>query len=96
MMERALGSAGISILCQDARLSMSYRLRGEPALPCPVHAWGGDRDETVTGAQLDGWRAYAGGGFHRRQFPGDHYFHLTRPEEILPALRGVLCGGTKP
>jgi surfactin synthase thioesterase subunit len=102
-MARLLGSRGLGpgdldedsrelmldVLRQDARLSVSYRLRGDPALSCPVHAWGGTRDETVTSEQLDGWRGYAAGAFHRRQFPGDHYFHLALSDQILPALRDL-------
>ncbi|WP_283138050.1 thioesterase II family protein [Rhizohabitans arisaemae] len=79
----------LEILRQDARLSLDYELRGEPALPCPVEAWGGETDETVTAAQLDGWAGYAAGGFRRRRFPGGHHFAVEHAEALLPLLAGL-------
>lgn len=79
----------LEILRQDARLSLTYTHDGG-GVPCPVEAWGGEADETVTPDQLGGWRDHADGGFRRRLFPGGHYFSLERPGAILPLLRALL------
>ncbi|GAA3118916.1 MULTISPECIES: thioesterase II family protein [Nonomuraea] len=75
----------LDVLRQDARLSLTYTHHAV-ALPATLEAWGGEDDETVTPGHLDGWRAYAGGGFRRRTFPGGHYFCLERADDVVAAL----------
>lgn len=80
----------MEVLHQDAELSATYEDPGGAPVGCPLHVWGGDADELVTAELLDGWRTYAGGTFHRRQFVGAHDFCTGRAEIALPALRDVV------
>jgi surfactin synthase thioesterase subunit len=82
----------LEVLRQDARLSLTYRLPQRPRLDCPVEAWGGADDTTVTAPQLDGWAAYTDGPFRRRAFPGGHYFCLEHTDALLPLLAARLHG----
>ncbi|GGL14174.1 thioesterase II family protein [Planomonospora parontospora] len=81
----------LEVLRHDARLSLTYiHDDGAGGALCPVEAWGGEADETVTPGQLAGWRDHAAAGFHRRLFPGGHHFCLERPGAVLPLLRELL------
>ncbi|MFC7648964.1 thioesterase II family protein [Streptosporangium lutulentum] len=77
----------LEVLRHDARLSLTYTHDDVGQALCPVEAWGGETDETVTPEQLTGWRDHAGAGFRRRLFPGGHYFCLEYPGAVLPLLR---------
>lgn len=77
----------LEVLRRDARLSASYTHTGSPLLPCPVEAWGGRRDTTVTADQLTEWRDHAGAGFTLRIFPGGHYFCLEQDALVHARLR---------
>ncbi|MGC0315903.1 thioesterase II family protein [Kitasatospora acidiphila] len=81
----------LEVLRRDARLSLGYRHAATPVLDVPIHAWGGDGDDTVTPEQLDGWPHYSELACHRRQFPGGHHFALRTPELVLPLLAELLA-----
>jgi surfactin synthase thioesterase subunit len=80
----------LEVLRVDAQLSLTYADPAGAPVPCPLHAWGGTRDEIVTAGQLDEWAAYAGGPFERRQFPGSHYLSADAGLLLVEALRGLL------
>ncbi|MFC4061508.1 thioesterase II family protein [Planomonospora corallina] len=86
----------LEVLRHDARLSLTYTHDAAAGgAPCPVEAWGGRDDGTVTPEQLAGWREHAAAGFRRRLFPGGHYFCLERPGAVLPLLRERLREATR-
>ncbi|MEV6596463.1 alpha/beta fold hydrolase [Actinoplanes sp. NPDC051346] len=72
----------LDVLRQDTRLSLTYAGSSHETLACPVHAWGGADDPVVTSEHLDGWQAYAGHSFSRRQFPGGHHF-CSQPDQAV-------------
>jgi surfactin synthase thioesterase subunit len=80
----------LEVLRRDARLSVSYTGRDLVPAGCPVEAWGGEADETVSPSQLEGWRELAGAGFRVRLFPGGHYFYLDEPGKV-PRLLGAIA-----
>lgn len=80
----------LEVLRADARLSLSYRLRGDARLVCRLEAWGGSDDKTVSPEQVAGWRAYAAGEFGERILPGGHYFCLQDPQPALELLRPMI------
>jgi surfactin synthase thioesterase subunit len=86
----------LEVLRADARLSRTYAGPAGPPVPCPLHAWGGNRDEIVTAGQLDDWAAYTSGPFTRRQFPGGHYLSADAGPLLVQALRGLLLAARVP
>ncbi|HEV3052719.1 MAG TPA: thioesterase domain-containing protein, partial [Longimicrobium sp.] len=40
----------------------------------PISAYGGERDDDVTEADVEAWREQTTGEFRMRMFPGDHFF----------------------
>ena len=82
----------VDVLRRDARLSLSYADRDQILLGCPLEAWGGDADTTVTTEQVAGWRGYAGEDFVARTFTGGHYFCLDDPRQAV-ALLGPMVQG---
>jgi surfactin synthase thioesterase subunit len=80
----------LEMLRADVRLSLTYPAGGRAPVGCPLEAWGGEQDETVTPEQVAGWSRYAGASWRARVFPGGHYFCLTDPAPAL-ALLGPLA-----
>lgn len=79
----------LEVLRADARLSRTFSMPADPVLHCPIHAWGGDADEVVTGAQLDEWREFGTAGVHRATFAGGHDFATDHLPEIVATLVGL-------
>jgi surfactin synthase thioesterase subunit len=77
------------VLRADARLSLTYSGADLTPVDCPLEAWGGEKDETVTPEQIAGWSGYAAAGWRTRMFPGGHYFCVNDPAPAL-ALLGPL------
>ena len=49
----------------------------ERPIDCPIAALGGVRDEWVSTADIELWRAHTTGAFSRQLFPGDHFYLNT-------------------
>jgi medium-chain acyl-[acyl-carrier-protein] hydrolase len=71
----------------DIQLSEDYRYTPGAPLSCPLAAFGGTRDPTVTTADLAAWRRHGSGAFHSRLFDGDHFFLQGAEAELLSAIR---------
>ncbi|WP_167975466.1 thioesterase II family protein [Lentzea indica] len=80
----------LDMLRRDARLSLTYRDPCGATVSCPVWAWGGRDDGTVTAEHLAGWDRYAGASFHHRQFDGGHYFPGQHTDLVVALLRDML------
>ncbi|WP_063740065.1 AMP-binding protein [Amycolatopsis jejuensis] len=80
----------LTLLRRDGALAATFDLPPEHRLDFAVHAWGGDADELVTAASLDGWSGYTTREFARRQFDGGHMFGTELSETTLPALAKLL------
>ena len=69
----------------------SYVYRDEPPLSCPITAFGGLQDSSVTREQLGPWREQTAASFTLRMLPGDHFFlhsgQQTLREVIARELR---------
>jgi medium-chain acyl-[acyl-carrier-protein] hydrolase len=75
----------------DFAAAETYRYRADPRLRCPVHAWGGLADRTVTEAEIRAWAKVTDGPFRYRMVPGDHFF-LRGPSRdvVLSVLAAAL------
>jgi medium-chain acyl-[acyl-carrier-protein] hydrolase len=58
----------------DFKLCEQYLYTVEPPLACPITAYGGLGDESVTAERLEAWREETCASFTRSMFPGGHFF----------------------
>jgi surfactin synthase thioesterase subunit len=64
----------LPLLRADFGLSEMHAYQPEAPLAIPISGYGGERDEHVQPAHLDGWREQTSIGFRRVLFPGGHFF----------------------
>ena len=64
----------LPLLRADFAVYETYVYSAEPALNCPVLAFGGLEDRRVNYSELEAWRAQTNVCFSLRMFPGDHFF----------------------
>jgi surfactin synthase thioesterase subunit len=65
--------AALPVLRADFLMSGTYAYRRRTPLPCPIHVFGGDEDDTTADA-LDAWRHETSDGFDLDMLPGHHFF----------------------
>ncbi len=70
----------------DFAVCETYVHEPAPPLACPITAYGGLRDRTVSYRHLEAWRTETGGEFLVRMFPGGHFFLETDEALVLQAL----------
>lgn len=94
--DRELMELLLPTLRADFELCETYRCAQSEPLPCPITAFGGERDRQVDIEALQAWRACAGAGFAATVLPGDHFFVLAQgarvqaqiEEQLLPSSSG--------
>jgi medium-chain acyl-[acyl-carrier-protein] hydrolase len=64
-------------------------------LACPITAFGGTRDPSVTRRQLEQWAVHTDAGFALQMLPGDHFFVRVPHAGLLAALRARLASGAE-
>jgi medium-chain acyl-[acyl-carrier-protein] hydrolase len=69
-----------------------YRARATP-LPCPILSLQGRHDPVVSRVGVQAWAAETTAGCTTTWLPGEHFFHLTRPDFLaeLPAAIAAAC-----
>jgi medium-chain acyl-[acyl-carrier-protein] hydrolase len=82
----------LSILRADLALSENYQYIDEAPLACPVTAFGGLQDDTVTQDELSAWREQTEARFELRMLPGDHFFIQASKEAIAQSISEDLGG----
>jgi medium-chain acyl-[acyl-carrier-protein] hydrolase len=73
----------LPLLRADFGLSEMHVCRPEAPLATPISAYGGEHDEHVLPAQVDGWREHTSAGFRRVLFPGGHFFLNEHRADLL-------------
>jgi medium-chain acyl-[acyl-carrier-protein] hydrolase len=74
----------------DFAVCETYMYRPEPALECPISAFGGLTDADVSRDELAAWAQLTRGPFRMEFFPGGHFFlHDSRPG-LLAAITADL------
>ncbi len=84
----------LPLIRADFSICGGYTYRPEPALTCPIDAFGGLGDPYVSRLALEAWAVHTTGPFKARMFPGDHFFiNTARPlllrviaQELLSAI----------
>lgn len=77
----------LPVLRADMALVESYDYAEEAPLPCPISAFGGEDDPSVTREALAGWQEQTSGSFTAAMFPGHHFFLFGASEALL--LRAI-------
>jgi medium-chain acyl-[acyl-carrier-protein] hydrolase len=67
----------------DFALHEQYEYVEEPALDCPIVAFGGLQDVATEADGLNAWRLHTSRSFVRRMFAGDHFFLNTQQSFFL-------------
>lgn len=76
----------IPLLRADFEVCQTYDYTEEPALDCPITAFGGLYDEAVTSEMVAAWRDQTTSSFRLSMMPGDHFFIHSAQDRILPIL----------
>jgi len=80
----------LPILRADFELVQTYSYTPRPPLDCPITAFGGWEDQSVSRESLEAWREQTTNKFSVRMLLGDHFFlHSARPY-ILNAFKKEL------
>ena len=70
----------------DCAVDETYVYSIEPPLDCPISAFGGLQDSTVSRDCLAAWRNQTRLSFSMQMFPGDHFFLHTGQPLLLQTL----------
>ena len=76
----------LPVLRADITMIETYCYRDEPALSCPISAFGGVQDPQVTPQTIEAWKRHTQGTFHSRMFPGDHFYFKPGQLRLLKAM----------
>lgn len=74
----------------DLAVTGAYVYREGPPLNCPITAFGGDGDVTVTPAMIEAWREHTVMTFRSEILPGGHFFLTDHASRILATLEQAL------
>lgn len=80
----------LPILRSDFRLAETYEYSNEPPLACPLTAYGGMNDRTVSLEDLNSWKAQTCSEFAAELFEGDHFFLKSKENELISRIHSTL------
>lgn len=81
---------------RDVMVSDGYAYTAEPPLPCPITAFGGLSDATVTRAELAAWQHQTSARFETRMLPGGHFYLDAEPTFLVRFLVQSLRSAAAP
>ncbi|MBR1001966.1 MULTISPECIES: thioesterase II family protein [Bradyrhizobium] len=70
----------------DFAINETYEYRAHPPLSCPIRAYGGADDRSVSSQDLEDWRQQTAASFSLRRFTGDHFFLRAARDELFQWL----------
>lgn len=70
----------------DLSVTGTYSPRDSPPLSCPITAFGGHSDQTVTPEMIEAWREHTVSTFRAELFPGGHFFLTDFVSRILSTI----------
>ena len=76
----------LPVLRADFELCATYVYRPQPPLPCPIGAFGGLRDPSLSRPDLEAWREHTAASCAVRMFPGDHFYLHSDRAMVLWAI----------
>lgn len=78
----------------DFELVETYPARERARLTCPITAFGGRDDPTVSEDELAAWSRYTTQDFRRVLFPGDHFFIASEQSAVLRTISQTLSASS--
>jgi len=76
----------LRILRADLELLHDYHFTAGDALDCPIVAFGGRADKSVSAEGLAGWRACSTHAFSSHWFDGDHFFITSHGKSLARSV----------
>ncbi|MFV2115556.1 thioesterase II family protein [Micromonospora sp. LOL_025] len=73
----------------------TYVHRPHPLLDVPLLVLGGEQDAGVPVATLDPWGERTTAGCAVHTFPGGHFYHFDRTDQVLSLIAGALTGSAR-
>ena len=80
----------ISIMRSDFTMLGTYLYMQEPPLNCPISAFGGIQDHSISEYDLKAWCEQTTSSFDLQMFPGDHFFVQSSRNELLVHIQKTL------
>ncbi|RAT13525.1 MULTISPECIES: thioesterase II family protein [Lonsdalea] len=71
---------------QDLRLLTDWRPPAQQALPCPIAAFLGEKDNMAPLPAMQGWRSWTRAEFSCDIFPGGHFYFSHDPQPLIVRL----------
>lgn len=85
----------VPVLKADVAAIETYTHSRDGHLDCPITAFGGDEDQSVSRDDLCAWRLYTSGPFRQVMLPGGHFFLREQQhavgQAVLEAMAAVLA-----
>ena len=76
----------------DFELIGTYEYKPEAPLKCPITAFSGTQDSSVSPEAIAGWKIHTTGTFSAEFLPGDHFYLLSNKTLLLRMLSEKLHG----
>ncbi len=70
----------------DLAIAENYIYSTQEPLPCPITAFGGEKDPIIRPEELAEWKAQTQSSFRLQIFPGNHFFLHHDRADVLKAI----------
>ncbi len=80
----------LPLLRADFSVAQTYEYREQPPLACPINAFGGEDDTSVSVTELEGWGRQTSNTFSLQMFAGDHFYHQGKEKDLIQELLKLL------
>ena len=77
----------LPLIRADVTAVETYAYVEETALSCPISAFGGQEDLSVSKEEIAPWEEQTDASFSLRVFPGDHFFPISSQAEVIDCLK---------
>jgi medium-chain acyl-[acyl-carrier-protein] hydrolase len=88
--DRDMLNLWLPALRADFAMKEAYRYIEGPLLDCPISAFGGQQDGSVSTEDLTAWRDHTCGAFNLAMFPGGHFFLESARQSVLKMMSADL------
>lgn len=94
--DAAMREVFLPIVRADLTVVETYKFVPGEKLKCPVRAFAGVEDKSVSDEGLAAWSEVTSGGFKSQRFVGDHFYHLGAAQgELLETIAAELRASSR-